>query len=1115
MSASLKFCGRSQELETLKERWRLASNIVDPCPQVVIIKAGRGIGKTRLALEFYRWLSEENNDPESYWPDALEIIDRNLEINPDPEKCHFKKRIPHLWWGLRASDTQMENRVGGDAVATYDRYLALHLVTLVIRANCLRTGKQLVSVYAEIFGEEIVNNVPELLGTAIPYFGLAVGLGKALYKTIRIGSEGYLQGKLDTAREKPQSRTEAVLSDLERVFNPEGISFAKTAGVILIDDAQFAANDATLLEFSDKLIRAAMTQKWPLMIIATHWRDEYQKGDSDANSFVGMIRRARDHDSEDAAKPVAELRGGHLHDEHYCEMDLWAVDDLSDALKEQLPGLEPDQAKAILDRAGGNPRFLEQMIKLLLENERYFEDLDVSMPLTTKGLSEALEKTTNIFDVVMERLRGAPPEVQEAICLASVQGIRFSSSIAEEFAQAALRKSLRDPLAKAENPYDMVVGATRTESEAVSEFVERLFYEVAAKRRQNIKGLHDEAALEATLKQLLTARLDDPTFEEKAHIDDRAMTYRLAASVFKKSKDSKDTSRALHALARLAELENSRRSFEVAVEAAELFAQLAAESRQSVMNRYSGDFLSIIEILGRAGSLDRGLIVLDFLLPPVLEMAPNPHLSNEDLALCFGTLGCAGNLMTRRGALQEAECHFEQALHVIRELARRDNSSDSRTNLARQLRVAGHLAGKRGDLEKMEQYCEESFAICRDLAERLNTPTALQDLADALNSLGSLESSRGNSQRAVECYEESLTIQRGLAKRLGTPESMLELASTLNLVGSLAWASGDHKEADRRWEESLAILRNLAKLLNTPETLFELAKLLCNTGVLQQFLGNQSKAAGRYEESLAIYRDLVQRLNTPDALEGFGLALRNSGVLESERGNNQKAAELYGESLSICRHLAGRINTPDSLNDLSKTLNNAGLLAMSGEDHLAADKYFKEGLEIQRDLVEHWNSPDAREVLATILFNSGRLAYACGAYQLAAEHYDECLDIRRELAEQLKTSAALTNLSRTLANAGNIAAMQWNYPAAIELCRENVSILRNLAAGFAPKNIEAILSGALLLLTDASVKNGDFATALACVTEGRAIAVALPEETGRELVLKFDALREEIEETKS
>jgi hypothetical protein len=40
----------------------MACDVQGPSPQVVVIKAERGLGKTRLALEFYRWLNESVDD---------------------------------------------------------------------------------------------------------------------------------------------------------------------------------------------------------------------------------------------------------------------------------------------------------------------------------------------------------------------------------------------------------------------------------------------------------------------------------------------------------------------------------------------------------------------------------------------------------------------------------------------------------------------------------------------------------------------------------------------------------------------------------------------------------------------------------------------------------------------------------------------------------------------------------------------------------------------------------------------------------------------------------------------------------------------------------------------
>ena len=49
MTSTLTFCGRDSELEILLERWHIACDVQGPSPQVVVIKAERGLGKTRLA----------------------------------------------------------------------------------------------------------------------------------------------------------------------------------------------------------------------------------------------------------------------------------------------------------------------------------------------------------------------------------------------------------------------------------------------------------------------------------------------------------------------------------------------------------------------------------------------------------------------------------------------------------------------------------------------------------------------------------------------------------------------------------------------------------------------------------------------------------------------------------------------------------------------------------------------------------------------------------------------------------------------------------------------------------------------------------------------------------
>lgn len=90
-TSALAFCGRVSELETIKSRWKLASNAENPSPQVVVIKAERGLGKTRLALEFYKWLRENEDGwlTKSYWPDAVDIVDRESRCKSRPRQMRF------------------------------------------------------------------------------------------------------------------------------------------------------------------------------------------------------------------------------------------------------------------------------------------------------------------------------------------------------------------------------------------------------------------------------------------------------------------------------------------------------------------------------------------------------------------------------------------------------------------------------------------------------------------------------------------------------------------------------------------------------------------------------------------------------------------------------------------------------------------------------------------------------------------------------------------------------------------------------------------------------------------------------------------------------------------
>src|SRR5258708_27969493 len=224
--STLTFCGRTAELEMLKARWRLARNVEDPCPQVVVIKAERGLGKTRLALEFYKWLRESEDGwlTKSYWPDAVEIADRNLDVNPDPERCKvFEVPIPYLWWGLRAADIGAENGVPGEAIGTYDRFLAPHLASLLLKTEMTNNAWSLAKAMASVGID---------LGAGAVHKDTVLSIGKGIFRIAEILLGSVDQRALNEAMEHSRSRAESILADLRREFKPGTLTYAKVLGVV-------------------------------------------------------------------------------------------------------------------------------------------------------------------------------------------------------------------------------------------------------------------------------------------------------------------------------------------------------------------------------------------------------------------------------------------------------------------------------------------------------------------------------------------------------------------------------------------------------------------------------------------------------------------------------------------------------------------------------------------------------------------------------------------------------------------------------------------------------------------------------------------------------------------
>ena len=303
---------------------------------------------------------------------------------------------------------------------------------------------------------------------------------------------------------------------------------------------------------------------------------------------------------------------------------------------------------------------------------------------------------------------------------------------------------------------------------------------------------------------------------------------------------------------------------------------------------------------------------------------------------------------------EKARCHYEEALQILRKLAKK-NPEAYKPDVAASLNNLGALLRDTNDLKKAQDYYEEALQIRRELAKQ-NPEEYLPDVAASLNNLGALLRNTNDLKQAKDHYEEALQILRELAKQ--DPEEYLPNAATaLNNLGVLLSNTNDLMQAKDYYEEALQILRKLAQqnpgayLPKVAGSLNNLGNLLCDTNDLK-------KAQDYYEEALQIHRELAQQ--NPEAyLPNVAGSLNNLGVLLCDTNDLKQAQDHYEEALQIRRKLAQQ-NPRAYLPNVAVTQQNLTTLYLRLEKKEDAEKAYLEAHDIYQKLANR--HPRAYEI---------------------------------------------------------------------------------------------------------------------------------------------------------
>ncbi|PZQ21024.1 MAG: hypothetical protein DI569_13420 [Sphingopyxis macrogoltabida] len=899
MTTDLTFCGREAEMAVLADCWRRASDVDDPHPQLLLLAAEPGVGKTRLVLEFLRRQIAAQPPEQAYWPDPATEAAGRLPLNFAADRCRFDRPIPFLWWGVAAQAD------GGDSVAMHDRFLAPHLVAMSMRARMAGTGVSLAKIWAGV-------GVDALAGAL--QVDTVLSVGSALFDSVKL-LHGQFGG--DTADIRlagnmiVSNRVDALLADLEQVMNPAArLGYARVPALILIDDAQFAGADPGLLRFVERLAHAAITGKWPVMIVLTHWQTEWAlESERGGRSVAAMIHHAR-HGGTDEPGPISGVPGGYLNSGHYREMRLAKLDDLTPALRAALPGLTAEQDAAILGAVDGNPRFLEQIIAYLRSEPRLFDDFDPARALTDDGLAEALSRSQRVHEVVLARLTAphVASEVREALALASVQGMRVLRDVVEAAGHSLLGHDLGEPLMRGQNPFSIMAFE---DGGAVGSFTERLFLQAASQLRRNIKGLHDEAAVKAALRLALAAILRAPVTDTETRdaaalvalrlvdggADDRGLTA-LAAATHMLALDEPEPMRA--ALAQfLAALDGA--------DGAAADAIIADISHAALLGAADN-----ARLFDRA---DAAAVFADHRIAAIRRDRGGPA-SQSDLA---DWLALRGAVHGAFGQFEEATARLDEAVACYRDALVHAPSRGAVTGLHRVLTLTaqdddatGHCARADDRIDILLDtiaWAQEQGLLSPNEAEKargaalsLRGHMLLQRNARSARSGGDIRARMRAQANRRPLIDASLDEAEAIARRQsdrGDIDARRNLSAALNARADRR-AMADADDAIAASNESVAIMRDLIAATPRVSWLRDLAVALTVRSRVAQARGEP--ASDDLAEALDLMKQVESRLMTDNARADVAASIRN---IEAQNAQNAPQLALMGQQLLERRDLAG------------------------------------------------------------------------------------------------------------------------------------------------------------------------------------------------------------------
>lgn len=989
-----KFVGRDAELNMLIAGW---DRTLNQCPQLVVLLADTGLGKTRLIHEFYRKIAAgQQHDPaeQPYWPEVLDENLVTLRLNPDISSgARMVEDLPWFWWGIRWQPPAKHNAEGFQVCGLFsgDAQKAIEAHREPLRRHLKKLGR--------------MRSAGEVLGNALLSLIPFVGQGKTAYDL--------LDSLKDVLAEPGAGQTydlaavaKAYYRDIEDRFrgflvallDPKHKELPTVPVILVLDDAQWA--DATTLRFVRNLFVDATRNRWPLMVLATCWETDWKEH----GAAIPEILRLEDDPAtlhmlkRQLAELVAPQSSPDEWNAHYHEIVIPPLRDsrkLEPMIQAAFAGFGCEARQYLLDKADGNPMILSELL-IQLQEQALPNWFNAAGDLTARGFERLCELPTAYEKIVarrIKRLAEHEPETFKVLEVASAQGMRFYGSLVGEMARAhpgGTIANVHDALKRGENPWNFIT------------LLARMLYPGEFKDRTSRDQFHRTC------------------IEEWPQAADELRRHLAAWLQSEKDKSDEESEPILRLLLDVhAELKPPASQPDIQIRAlAWLVHGLQKRAHYGEAARRAKDILAMA-----AGMTKMALLEL---LPPPTRLS---------------VMRC----------LLDAHEFGELVALVDEHLAQGKPGADADEVMWRRLKA--HALQSREKYEDAMAAWHEAIDAARVAAPPPDRDRLLQ-LTRLYVGLGESCHMQKGWRDALDAFRKGLRVLRsamagkdpGFSEHRLFSQIYMGIAETLYDAGRLAGAVDSIRRSQRHLERCIELIGN------APQVLELLTQCLTRQGEWAQRLvgGDARSAVAVLGRALALRGDMIrivgETAETLSALAGSHSLL--AGAL-SQTGGNDEAVSHVEEAIRLRREVIRRVgNEITARRLLSFTLVKRGDINRALERLPEALRDYEAACEIREGIVHESGSKanerlrkDYRNLLyawrkrGEIYLENGSLAEAQAALREALAY---CLRVRRQFREfpadviDFRNEYILCELFARLAEAENkFAKAGWRYHCAL------------------------------------------------------------------------------------